>query len=150
MEIYIGADHRGFRMKNDLLLWFHNHGYEVTDIGNHAENEEDDYPEFAELLARAVAEDPENRRGILLCGSGAGVAIAANKVKGIRAALIHDVNIAKNARHDDDINVLALGADYISQDTAEQVIQTFLKTPFSGSPRHVRRIEKIASIETNG
>ncbi len=150
MEIYIGADHRGFRMKNDLLLWFHNHGYEVTDIGNHAENEEDDYPEFAELLARAVAEDPENRRGILLCGSGAGMAITANKIKGIRAALIHDNNIAKNARHDDDINVLALGADYISSDTAEQIIQTFLKTSFSGSDRHMRRIQKISDIEKNG
>ncbi len=150
MEIYIGTDHRGFRMKNDLLLWFHNQGYQVTDIGNHAENEEDDYPEFAELVARAVAEDPENRRGIVLCGSGAGVAIAANKVKGIRAALIHEVNIAKNARHDDDINVLALGADYISDNLAEQIIQTFLRTPFSGSPRHIRRIEKIRKIEENG
>lgn len=150
MEIYIGTDHRGFRMKNDLLLWFHNNGYEVTDIGNHTEDPEDNYPEFAELLARAVAEDPEHRRGILLCGSGAGMAIAANKVHGIRAALIHDINMVKNARHDDNINVLALGADYISLELAEQVVKTFLTTSFSGSDRHVRRIQKISDIEKNG
>ncbi|MDA1168810.1 MAG: RpiB/LacA/LacB family sugar-phosphate isomerase [bacterium] len=147
MEIYIGADHRGFRMKNDLLLWFHNHGYQVTDIGGHKEDPEDNYPEYAELLAEAVAQDPENRRGILLCGSGAGMAIAANKVKGIRAALIHDARIAKSARNDDNINVLALGADFVSSDTAEQVIQAFLKTPFSGADKHVKRIGQIAKME---
>mgnify|MGYP001574488983 CR=1 FL=1 len=147
MEIYIGADHRGFRMKNDLLLWFHNHGYEVTDIGSHKEDPEDNYPEYAQLLAEAVAQDPENRRGILLCGSGAGMAVAANKVKGIRAALIHDASIAKSARNDDNINVLALGADFVSSDTAEQVIQAFLKTPFSGADRHARRIEMIGKME---
>lgn len=150
MELYIGADHRGFRMKNDLLLWFHTHGYEVTDIGNHAEDTEDDYVDFATLLAQAVAEDPTNRRGILLCGSGVGMAVAANKVPGIRAALIHEVNIAKNARHDDDINVLALGADYIQQETAERVVQTFLTTSFSGAERHVRRLEKITALEQHG
>lgn len=136
-------------MKNDLLLWFHNHGYEVTDIGSHAENTEDDYPQYAELLAEAVAEDPENRRGILLCGSGAGMAVAANKVKGIRAALIHDASIAKSARNDDNINVLALGADFVSSDTAEQVIQAFLKTPFSGADRHVKRVGMIAKMENS-
>ncbi len=147
MEIYIGADHRGFRMKNDLLLWFHTHGYEVTDVGSHAETPDDDYPQYAELVADAVAQDPDTRRGILLCGSGVGMAVAANKVRGIRAALIHEVPIAKSARHDDNINVLALGADHISSDDAEQVIQAFLKTPFSGADRHKRRIEEITQLE---
>ena len=147
MELYIGADHRGFRMKNDLLLWFHNHGYEVTDIGSHAEDPADDYPQYAQLLAEAVAEDPENRRGILVCGSGVGMAVAANKVAGIRAALVHDVALVKSARNDDNMNVLALGADFISSDNAEQVIQAFLKTPFSGADRHVKRIGQIAKME---
>lgn len=134
-------------MKNDLLLWFHNHGYEITDIGSHKEDPEDDYPQYAQLLAEAVAQDPDNRRGILLCGSGAGMAVAANKVQGIRAALIHDVNIVKSARQDDDINVLALGADFISSDRAEEVIQAFLKTSFSGAERHTRRIGQIQKME---
>lgn len=147
MELYIGADHRGFRMKNDLILWFHNHGYEITDIGSHAETADDDYPQYAQLLAEAVAEDPENRRGILVCGSGVGMAVAANKVAGIRAALVHDVALVKCARNDDNINVLALGADFISIDQAEQVVQAFLKTPFSGADRHMRRIEEIKKME---
>lgn len=137
-------------MKNDLLLWFHNHGYEVTDVGNHADDPEDNYPEYAKLVADAVAQDPDNRRGILLCGSGAGMAITANKIDGIRAVLIHDPNIAKNARHDDNINILALGADYISGDVAEQVITVFLTTAFSGSDRHMKRIQQISDIEKNG
>lgn len=147
MQLYIGSDHRGFRMKQDLLLWFQQNGYEVTDVGTHAQNEDDDYTDYAEHLARAVAEDPSNRRGILLCGSGVGMAVAANKIAGIRAALIHSIDIARMARTDDDINVLALGSDFISSDTAESVIKTFLTTQFSGAERHIRRIEKISKLE---
>lgn len=147
MELFIGADHRGFRMKQDLLVYLHEKGYEVTDVGTHAEDSQDDYPLFAEEAAHAVAQDPENRRAILLCGSGAGMAIAANKVKGIRAALIHDVHIARNARHDDNINILALGADYISQDDAEQVVSEFLKTSFSNEEKYTRRLKEIEKME---
>lgn len=149
MELYIGADHKGFRMKQDLLLWFQQNGYEVTDVGTHSPSDDDDYTDYAEHLAHAVAEDPDNRRGVLLCGSGVGMAVAANKVPGIRAALIHDAAIAKDARNDDDINVLTLGAEHITSDEAERVIDAFLNTPFSGAERHKRRIEKITQLESH-
>src|SRR5688572_10419843 len=114
MNIYIAADHRGFVLKNELAAWLTREGHTVNDLGAATLNKDDDYPDFAVAVARAVAEAPHNRRGIALCGSGVGVAVVANKVAGIRAALIHDPAIAAAARADDDTNVLALGADYVT------------------------------------
>ena len=139
-------------MKEGLVAWLREQGHDIHDMGALEIAANDDYPEYAQAVAKEVADDTESR-GIVLCGSGTGVAVAANKVKGIRAALIHDVNIAKAARNDDDINILALGADYISledlptgQAGAKKIITVFLETPFSGEERHLRRIGKIETI----
>src|SRR3989344_8861813 len=109
MNIFIGADHRGFAMKEGLIAWLQQQGHNVEDMGAQEFMEGDDYPDYAMLVAKKIAVDTEHNRGIVLCGSGVGMAVAANKVHGIRAAMIHDVEIVKAARNDDDINVLALG-----------------------------------------
>lgn len=129
-------------MKEGLVAWLQEQGHDVHNMGATEYVEGDDYPDYAVRVAKEVAANSE-ARGVLLCGSGVGVAVAANKVPGIRAALLHDVTITKAARNDDDINVLALGADFISLEDAKKGISVFLTTPFSGEERHVRRIEKI-------
>lgn len=147
MEIYIAADHNGYEMKNQLVTWLQEEGHTVVDMGPESLNPQDDYPDYGIQVARAVAENPKDRYGVLLCGSGVGMSVVADKVPGIRAALIHDPEIAKSAQRDDDINVLALGADYISLENAKNVITSWLTTPFSGEERHTRRINKISEYE---
>lgn len=146
MEIYIGADHNGFELKNELKRWLADKGYAVQDMGPSESVLNDDYPDAALAVAKQVAEKPD-ARGILICGSGVGVAVAANKVKGVRAALIHDADIARVAKKDDDINVLALGAQYVTPNQAKEIIEAWLMSRFSKEERHVRRIKKIAAFE---
>lgn len=150
MHLVIGADHRGFAMMERIVSWLLEQGHDVHDVGATDYQENDDYPEYAARVAQEVAASPDATQGIVLCGSGVGVAIVANKVTGIRAALIHDSKIAKAARNDDDINILALGADYISLEDAKRIITAFLETKFSGEDRHMRRIKEIAEIEKGG
>lgn len=147
MEIYIAADHNGFALKKTLSQWLQESGYQVIDSGPEQYIAYDDYPDYGIAAAKEIAEDTHNRRGILLCGSGAGMAVVANKVPGIRAALIHDPDIARAAQRDDDINVLTLGAMFITEDDAKAVINAWLETIFSGEERHVRRINKIKRFE---
>lgn len=135
-------------MKRELVGWLTEAGHEVTDMGAAELMEGDDYPDYARPVAQAVAADPA-ARGILLCGTGVGMAVAANKVRGIRAALMHDPPLAAAAQHDDSINVLALGSDYISLEKAQEVITQWLTTQFSGEERHQRRIDKISQFEQN-
>jgi ribose 5-phosphate isomerase B len=148
MKPYLAADHRGWELKNKLKDWLAAEGHQVTDLGAAEYIENDDYPDYAAALAKAVIGEPE-ARGIAVCGSGVGVAVAANKIPGIRAALIHDPQIAVAARQDDDINVLALGADFLTLDAVQEVIQAWLTTPFSGEERHRRRIDKIKRLESS-
>ncbi|MEX1111887.1 MAG: RpiB/LacA/LacB family sugar-phosphate isomerase [Candidatus Andersenbacteria bacterium] len=147
MNIYIAADHNGFEMKNELVSWLKEQGHTVTDMGPESFDKEDDYPDFGIKVATAVGENPKENYGILLCGSGVGMSVIAGKVPGVRAALIHDPVIAEAAQRDDDINVLSLGASYISLEEAKNVITAWLNTPFSGEERHKRRIQKIAEYE---
>ena len=147
MHVYLAADHNGLDLKNVLRDWLASEGYEVSDLGPDQLKKTDDYPDFAIKLAQAIAKDPIDRFGIGVCGSGVGMAIVADKVKGVRAGLIHDPAIAKAARRDDDINVLALGAQYISEEKAKQVVEAWLTTEFSGEERHLRRIGKIKKYE---
>ncbi len=150
MLIYIGADHRGFQLKETLKKYLKDQGYEVLDVGNDKYNENDDYPDFAKLTAQAVGQDPWNRRGILICGSGVGVDIVANKFKGVRSALINNPNQAYLSRHDDDANILSLAAEFTDKEIAEQILKTWLTTPFSGEEHHKRRLDKIGEIENKG
>ena len=145
MTIYIGADHRGFQLKEILKIFLKEIGYEVVDFGNDIYDENDDYPDFVLPVAKKVAENPEQNRGIVLGGSGQGEAIAANKVKGIRAAVFYGgpEEIIKLSREHNSANILSLGASFLSEEQARQAVRIWLETPFSGAERHKRRLEKI-------
>lgn len=151
MQIFIGADHRGFELKNALKAWLIQAGHEVTDAGAVDLQQDDDYPEFAFTVGEEVAvrrlQGKSDVFGIMICGSGVGADVAVNKVRGARASLIHTPEIAKAGRNDDDVNVLVLGADFISADQAIAVVKVFLETPFEGADRHQRRLDKIAVYE---
>ena len=131
MNIFIGADHRGYAMKEGLISWMQQQGFTAQDVGATDFTEGDDYPDYATIVAKKVMEDGENNRGILLCGSGVGMAVTANKIPGIRAANIESVDVAKSARNDDDINIVSLGSDILSLEDAQAIVATFLHTPFS-------------------
>lgn len=144
--IYIGADHRGFELKQKLFKRLIDEGYKVVDLGNDHLDLSDDYVDFAEKVAEATVNAEENR-GILLCGSGAGVDMVANKVDGVRSALVFDQIRASQAREHENANVIALPADILDEERAWDIIRTFLETPFSQDPRHVRRLQKIEETE---
>ena len=146
MKIYIGADHRGFEMKEELKKFLAEKGYEVEDVGAFKYDKDDDYPDFAEAVAEKVSKD-DSARGILLCGSGTGMDAAANKVRGVRATLAFSKEITRAARNDDDVNVISLPADFLKSEEAEEIAEIFLKTPFEAVERRVRRLQKIAEIE---
>jgi ribose 5-phosphate isomerase B len=147
MNIYIGADHGGFNLKSQLETELKNDGYTVIDVGDAKLVAEDDYTDFARAVATQVAQDSAGRRGIVICRSGFGVDIAANKVNGIRAALAMSPDHIYQGRHDDDVNVLALAADFITPEDASRMMKVFLTTPFAKEERYTRRIKKIAEIE---
>lgn len=144
--IFLGADHRGFDLKEKLKKHLLDEGFEVTDLGNDHLDPEDDYVIFAHKVADAVVNDPKNL-GIILCGSGAGVDMVANKVEGIRSALVFDVQRALQAREHEDANVLSLPADTLDEERAFEITKTFLTTDFSGEERHVRRLDEMKKVE---
>jgi ribose 5-phosphate isomerase B len=146
MRIGIAADHGGFSLKGELAESLRGAGYEVVDLGAHRLNLEDDYPDFIIPLARAVATG-EVERGVALCGSGVGAAVAANKVPGVRAGLIHDVFSAHQGVEDDDMNMFCLGGKVIGSALALELIKTFLTAHFSGAVRHRRRLAKVQELE---
>ena len=141
--IYIGTDHAGFEYKESIKEMLEGEGYEVVDKGALTFEKLDDYPDFIYPVAEAVSEDPENRVGIVLGGSGQGEAIVANKVKGVRAAIGFSEFAVKATREHNDSNVLSLGERTITKEEALQFVLLFLNTPFSGDERHIRRIDKI-------
>ena len=147
MRVGIAADHGGFTLKEQLAMSLRGSGYEVVDFGAHQMDPEDDYPDFIIPLARAVAAG-EVDRGVALCGSGVGAAVAANKVPGVRAGLIHDVFSAHQGVQDDNMNVFCLGGQVIGPALAWELIETFLVARFSGAPRHQRRLAKVQALES--
>jgi RpiB/LacA/LacB family sugar-phosphate isomerase len=148
MRIAVASDHAGFPLKAEMIEIVAAHGHEVIDLGTDS-TEPVDYPDYAEKLGRAI-QDGQVERGILLCGSGVGAAVAANKLKGIRAGLCHDTYSAHQAVEHDNVNVLALGARIIGPELAREVVRAFLGAEFSGEPRHVRRLAKIDEMERVG
>ncbi len=144
MKVAIGADHAGFELKQKVKQWLADQGIEFQDEGT-VSNESVDYPDFARKVAEDVAEHRVNL-GVLVCGSGVGMAIAANKVPGIRAANVTTEYEAQMSREHNDANVLAIGARILDEETARKIVYKFLHTPFAGG-RHQRRVEKIAEIE---
>jgi len=147
MLIYIGADHRGFKLKEFLKKYLEEAGYEVHDLGNSKHDIDDDYPDFAMKVAKEVSLNPGGARGILACGSGIGVDVVANKYRNVRSALASTPDQAASSRRDDDANVLSLAADFLTEREAEKIVSTWLQTDFSEEKRHRRRLEKIEKIE---
>ncbi|AWJ89696.1 ribose 5-phosphate isomerase B [Azospirillum baldaniorum] len=139
--IAIASDHAGYEMKAQIASWLAGAGYEVLDLGCNGP-ESVDYPDFATALAGAI-NDKRAARGVLICGSGIGISIAANRHPGIRAALVHDVTTARLARQHNDANVVALGARIIGAEIAKDCVDAFLTTDFEGGERHSRRIAKM-------
>lgn len=144
MKIYIGTDHAGFELKGTLVTFLRELGHEVLDIGAHSFEVLDDYPDFIRPVAENVARDP-GARGIILGGSGQGEAMCANRVKGARAAVYYGgtVDIVVLSREHNDANILALGARFVEENEAKEVVRVWLETPFSGEEKHARRIKKL-------
>lgn len=145
--IYIGADHRGFALKSEVSDWLRTQGYTVTDCGNHVLDPNDDYPDFCIAVGQAVVGSAPDALGIVLCGSGVGAVVAANKVKGVRASSgLHEAMV-RSGRHDDDFNTLVIAADYQSLEEAQTLISAFIDTEYELTERYQRRLDKIAAYE---
>ena len=146
MKIAIGGDHAGFSLKSTLAEMLRGAGHTVLDVGATRLDPDDDYPDFALAIGTAVARG-KAERGILVCGSGVGASVAANKVRGVRAGLCHDTYSAHQGVEHDDMNVLCLGARVIGEALARDLVQAFLAARFTGEERHLRRLKKTLAIE---
>lgn len=145
-QLFIGADHRGFQLKEALKHWLEKDGYQVEDCGNTVLDLQDDYPDYAFAVAKKVA-TTDNSLGIVVCGSGIGVNVAANKVPGVRASVGTSPEEIAQGRNDDDLNVLALSADFISATAAKELVTAFITTPYAAEDRFMRRLAKIKLYE---
>ncbi len=145
MKVFIGSDHRGFKLKEKLKPWLTGLGHEVVDCGALSYDKNDDYPDFSFAVSERVVKD--RGMGIVICGSGIGVTVAANKVPGARCSTGVSPSEIKRGREDDDLNVLAISGDYTSESDAKVMIKAFLTTPFVGDERHVRRLRKVEARE---
>ena len=146
MRIALGSDHAGFEMKQELAAFVKSLGHEVVDVGAFEYQAADDYPDFSAAVGRTVR-DGQAARGVLICGSGVGASVAANKVPGIRAGLCHDTYSAHQGVEHDDMNVLVMGARVIGTELARELVRAFLGAVFTREARHVRRLGKIRAIE---
>jgi len=141
--IYLGADHRGYNLKEGLKKFLEQEKIKFQDLGNLKYNEEDDYPDFAKKVAEKISSNPKKDKGILICGTGIGMSIVANKFKEVRAGLCLSGYMAKRAVEEDDINILCLAADITDTGTSEKIIRKWLKAKFKNEERYKRRIKKI-------
>jgi ribose 5-phosphate isomerase B len=146
MRVGIATDHGGFGLKEELITQLRNAGHEVVDFGAHGLSEGDDYPDYVIPLAQSVVVGKVHR-GVAICGSGVGASVCANKIQGIRAALIHDHFSAKQGVEDDHMNILCMGGRTVGPAVAWDLVQTFLAAEFSQAERHLRRLGKVASLE---
>ena len=148
MNIAIGADHAGFALKAEVAAIISGLGHDVLDLGAHEFDADDDYPDFAAPVGRAVA-GGSAERGIIVCGSGVGASVAANKIPGVRAAMCHDTYSAHQGVEHDDMNVLCLGGRIIGIELVREIIAAFLAARFTGEERHRRRLSKVIALETS-
>jgi ribose 5-phosphate isomerase B len=145
--IYIGADHRGFELKENIILWLRKKNIEHEDMGAHMYDPADDYPEFAEKVASLVADN--KKMGILLCGSGVGVEVVANKFDGVRAGIGLSPDQVKKGRDDDDMNILVIACDFTKKEEAINMVKEFIDTKYLNEAKHERRLDEITKIEAN-
>jgi len=148
MRVAVGADHGGHPLNEQVIELLKSLGHEIVDFGTHDPTQPDDYPDYAEKVAAAVQAD-EAHRGIIICGSGVGACVAANKMTGVRACLCHDTYSARQGVEHDDINVLCLGARIVGRELAFELVRNFLGAKFSGEERHRRRLGKVLAIEAS-
>ena len=147
MRIGIATDHGGFGLKEDLIARIRTAGHEVVDFGAHSLNPDDDYPDYVVPLGQAVVAGKVDR-GVAICGSGVGASVCANKVNGVRACLIHDHFSAKQGVEDDHMNILCMGGRTVGPEVAWDLVQTYLAAEYSSAPRHLRRLGKVATLES--
>jgi len=147
MRIGLATDHGGFALKEELLTQLRTAGHEIIDFGAHSLTPDDDYPDFVTPLARAVVAG-NVERGIAICGSGVGASVCANKIPGVRACLIHDHFSAKQGVEDDHMNILCMGGRTVGPAVAWDLVQTYLAATYSQAPRHLRRLAKVATLES--
>lgn len=145
--IYLAADHRGFQLKEELKKYLNEQGHGVEDVGAFEYDKDDDYVDFARVASDKIIQNPTEHKGIFICGSGHGMDVVANKFKGLLASKCLDVECAIQAREHGNSNVLSLGADRLTFDQVKEIVNTWLKTPFTGEERHMRRLKKIDKIE---
>jgi len=141
MRVYIASDHRGFALKKEIMLYLVSKKYDVEDVGNTMLDVHDNYPEYVAKLSNSLVKETD--RGIVLCGSGVGVSIAANRYSHIRCALGFDEKQIERARQDDDVNVLAIASDFASIELSKNLVDTFLTTAFKNEEKYIRRLEKL-------
>jgi len=149
MNVAIGADHAGFELKGEIISWLESEGHQVKDIGAHVMDPEDDYPDFAAAVAQSLCSG-ETEKGVVICGSGVGACITANKVRGIRACLCHDTYTARQGVEHDDMNVLCIGGRVIGIEITKAVLEAFLAARFIPEPRFQRRLDKLNRLEESG
>ena len=148
MKIYIGTDHRGFRLKEKIKEWLNDWGYKFKDLGAYELNPKDDYTLYAEKAGSIVGRE-KGARGVLLCGSGVGVDVTANKFDGARASIGKNPEQVKAGRNDDDMNILVIAADFTKEDEVKKMVKMFLETKFAGKARFKKRLQDIEKIEAN-
>lgn len=146
MKIYIGADHAGYELKNQLKEHLVHSGHEVEDVGAKTLDEDDDYPRFAYAMAAKILGGDDDDRGVLICGSGQGMSMAANRVNGVRAALAWNTESAKAARADDNANVLVLPARFIAEPDAAAMVDAWLAAKFKSDPKYLRRLDELEEL----
>lgn len=148
MKVFIGSDHRGYELKEKITKWLFEWEYEFVDLGAHSFDGGDDYTKYASQVASLVVEN-KNSQGILLCGSGVGVDVTANKFDGVRASIGIDAEQVRRGRTDDDMNILVIAAEHTGEHETKEMIKTFLEAKFDEKARHVRRLQEIKKIEEN-
>jgi RpiB/LacA/LacB family sugar-phosphate isomerase len=146
MNIFVGTDHRGFDLKNKLIEYLQEKNIRIEDLGNYELQPEDDYPDFAQKVAQAILQNPQEFVGIVICGSGVGGSIAANRYHGVRCALAFEPDQARHARENDHANMLALPADYIEFEKAKTIVDSFLAATPKKEDKYLRRIQKVENV----
>lgn len=151
MKIYLGSDHRGFGMKEHVLAYLSKHKYDVIDVGDKVLDPSDDFPQFAQMASlQVIGDEDDDARAILLCGGGQGMAMAANRFRGIRASVVWNASVAKETRQDNNSNVLCLPADVLENEPEawQGIIETWLNTPFAAATRYIRRNRQLDDLQT--
>lgn len=146
MTIFVGADHRGFDLKNLLIEYLHEKNIRIEDLGNYQLEPEDDFPDYSKKVAQAVLQNPDEFLGIVICGSGVGVCIAVNRFKGIRCGLGFEPDQVRHMRENDHVNVLALAADFLDPEAAKKLVDVFIETQPKKEQKYLRRIKKLDEV----